>query len=58
MKYFSKCLMSHKIFSDVLFSYVKEDGAQNIDSSHQGDLRKTLNKSHPLNRYKANSGKN
>ena len=35
-------------------------GAQNIQTSHQGDLRKTrmLNKSHSLNRYKANSGKN
>ena len=35
--------------------------AQNIQTSHQGDLRKTshmLNKSHPLSRHKANSGKN
>ena len=32
--------------------------AQNIQTSHQGDLRKTLNKSHPIHRYKANSGNN
>ena len=35
-------------------------GAQNIQTSHQGDLTKTrhVNKSHPFSRYKANSGKN
>ena len=40
--------------------YVKGVAAQNIQTSDQGDLRKTrhANKSHPLSRYKANSGKN
>ena len=35
-------------------------GAQNIQTSHEGDLKKKqdmLNKSHPLSIYKANSGK-
>ena len=34
--------------------FVKEVGAQNIQTSHQGDLRKTRH----VSRYKANSSKN
>ena len=37
--------MGHKIFSSVLFSYFyflsQGVGAQNIQTDHQGDLRKT-----------------
>ena len=50
MKYFSKF-------------YVKGVGKQNIQTSHQGDLRKTghvkqITSTHQISRYKANSGKN
>ena len=45
-------------FGNFIFQ-VKGVAAQNIQTSDQRDLRNLiLNKSHPLSRHKANSGKN
>ena len=63
MKYFSKFLMGHKIFSYVLFSqfyFFKLMGLEHKISKlaikEIYERQNMLQKSHPLSRYKANSG--